>query len=165
MGWAGKTDEAYHLALKAVELAADDAETQFQAGIAREGADELSEAERHYRRAGEIDANFEAVHLNLGIVLGKLKRFDEAKAEFQAGLKRTPGSPALLSNLATVYELLQDFDSATHYRHKAEQTMRNRRAVSSSSTNLPADPASNGVDFRILSSDLRRDSVFIVVVA
>lgn len=142
MGWAGKTDEAYHLALKAVELAADDAETQFQAGIAREGADELSEAERHYRRAGEIDANFEAVHLNLGIVLGKLKRFDEAKAEFQAGLKRTPGSPALLSNLATVYELLQDFDSATHYRHKAEQTMRNRRAVSSSSTNLPADPAS-----------------------
>ena len=142
MGWAGKTEEAYDLALKAVELAADDAETQFQAGIAREGADELHEAEHHYRLAGRLDADFEAVHLNLGVVLGKLKRYDEAKAEFQAGLKRTPGSPALLSNLAMVYELLNDFDSATHYRQEAEQAIRNHRALSSPTIDLPTAPGS-----------------------
>jgi tetratricopeptide (TPR) repeat protein len=137
MGWAGKVDEAYNLALKAVELAVDDAETQFQAGIAREGANELPEAEQHYRRAGEIDADFEAVHLNLGVVLGKLERLDEARAEFQAGLKGNPGSPALLSNLATVCELLQDFESATRYRHEAERAIRNRHA-SDTLTNAPS---------------------------
>ena len=138
MGWAGKVEEAYDLALKAVELAPNDAETQFQAGIAREGANELREAEQHYRRAGEIDADFEAVHLNLGVVLGKLERLDEARAEFQAGLKGNPGSPALLSNLATVCELLKDFESANRYRQEAERAIRNRRAddISTSPINL-----------------------------
>ena len=124
LGWAGKTDEAYNLALEAVQLAPEDAETLFQAGIAYEGAGQLDQAEQHYRQAGKLDPDYEAVYLNLGVVLGKLERYEEAKAEFLVGLRRTPDSPALLNNLATVCELLKEFDEARTYRERAADTLR-----------------------------------------
>lgn len=119
MGWAGKTDEAFELALKAVALAPNDAETQFQAGIVYEADGELRQAESHYRTAGELDGNFKAVYLNLGVVLGKQSRFDEALEQFQRGIEIDPTSPALHANLATVFAMQGDFEAAVLSQSRA----------------------------------------------
>lgn len=118
-GWAGKSEEARDLAVKAVELAPDDPETQFQTGIVFEEAGELHLAEQHYRRAGELDSDFHAVHLNLGVVLGKRERFAEAQQQFQLGLKHDPESPVLLANLARTCALQDDYADAVRYQEEA----------------------------------------------
>ncbi|MHC4402507.1 MAG: tetratricopeptide repeat protein [Planctomycetota bacterium] len=119
LGWAGKVEEAGELAMKAVDLAPDDPETQFQAGIVCEERDELAAAERHYRRAFELDPGFSAVHINLGVVLGKQGKYAEARAEFEAGLKKDPHSPLLLANLARVAAFSEDFRAAVAYQRQA----------------------------------------------
>ena len=119
LGWAGKLEEAGELAMQAVELAPDDPETQFQAGIVCEERNELARAERHYRRAFELDPAFSAVHINLGVVLGKQGKYAEARAEFEAGLKKDPYSPFLLANLARAAALAEDFKAAVKYQRQA----------------------------------------------
>ncbi len=119
LGWAGKVEEAGKLAMQAVELAPDDPETQFQAGIVCEERNELATAEEHYRRAFQLDPAFSAVHINLGVVLGKQGKYAEARAEFEAGLKKSPNSPFLLANLARAAALEEDFQAAVHYQRQA----------------------------------------------
>ena len=116
LGWARKAMEARRLALQAVQLAPTDPETQFQAGIVSEAAGDIELAEEYYRRAGELDVDFHAVRLNLGVVLGKLNRLDEAAEQFQAGLRVQPDSAELLANLAMVYGLQKDFSQAEKYQ-------------------------------------------------
>jgi Flp pilus assembly protein TadD len=119
LGWAGKLEEAGELAIRAVELAPDDPETQFQAGIVWEERNELARAEQHYRCAGELDPAFSAVHINLGVILGKQGKYAQARAEFEAGLKENPNSPFLLANLARAAALSEDFNAAVSYQRQA----------------------------------------------
>lgn len=119
MGWAGRTQEAYRLALSAVQLAPHDPETQLQAGIAYEGAERLDQAASCYRRAVELDSDFAAAFLNLGVVLAKLQRYPEAEEVFLQAVELNPESPAVLANLATVCSMRDDLESAIKYQSRA----------------------------------------------
>ena len=121
IGWAGKIEEAGELAMQAVQLAPDDPETQFQAGIVCEERNQPAAAERHYRRAFELDPALSNAYNNLGVVLWRQEKNTEARAVFQAGLEENPHSFLLLSNLAMIQANAGDFDAAVEYQQQAIQ--------------------------------------------
>lgn len=119
LGWAGKREEAARLAQQAVELAPNDPETQWQAGIVAEEANDLPLAEEHYREALRLDASFVSVYVNLGVVLAQQERLEEADRVFAQGLKQQPDHPLLLANRARVAALQEDFARAVEFQQQA----------------------------------------------
>jgi Tfp pilus assembly protein PilF len=59
-------------------------------------------AEAAFRQALALDPNNAVVHLNLGMLLGELKRPKEAEQAFRAALKTDPNSAAAAYNLGVL---------------------------------------------------------------
>jgi tetratricopeptide (TPR) repeat protein len=118
LGWAGKKEESWRLVFQAVELAPDDPETQFNAGLVRQEMDDRVGAEKHYRRVLEL-GSFVDAHWQLGIVLAEQGRIAEALATFETGLKDYPQSPELLNSAAMAASLTNDFAAAVKYQRRA----------------------------------------------
>jgi choline-sulfatase len=72
-------------------------------GIGLEELGRTAEADAAYRRAGELDANDWRALLNLGILLRKSARFDEAAAIQQEVLTRAPSNPGAHFELGMLY--------------------------------------------------------------
>ena len=72
-------------------------------GIGLEELGRTAEAEAAYRRGSEVDANDWRALLNLGILLRKSARFDEAAAIQQEVLTRAPSNPGAHFELGMLY--------------------------------------------------------------
>jgi Flp pilus assembly protein TadD len=64
----------------------------------------LDRAEEHLRLANQIAPDFVKAVNNLGVLLARRHRTDEAAALYQEGLALAPDDVALLSNLAALYQ-------------------------------------------------------------
>ena len=77
---------------------------------ARQGR--LDEAERHYRRAAELDPDFADALGNLGNLLSRRGAFTEALDWYRRALDLDPDSPAILTSLGQVMVELGELRSA-----------------------------------------------------
>ncbi|MFO1501576.1 MAG: tetratricopeptide repeat protein [Verrucomicrobiota bacterium] len=83
LGWAGKREEAYRAGLRAVELAGDIADVQYQAGLAAQLSSRTNEAQAFYRRAIALQPAFGEAHCALGVVLEDTGQWPQALDQFQ----------------------------------------------------------------------------------
>ena len=83
IGWAGKLDESYLLARRAVELDPDDVRVRYQAGLSADLVGRHDEAAGHYQRAIEIQPDADLPHGNLGVSLERQGRLPEAVEHYR----------------------------------------------------------------------------------
>ena len=102
---------------RAEQLYPEAARVQYLLGYHFESLDPAI-AESHYSRAIELDPDLANVHYNLGTVLAKQGRWEEAERELLQELRGShvgPGHPVLiptLTNLAHIYDMLGRFRDA-----------------------------------------------------
>jgi TolB-like protein/Tfp pilus assembly protein PilF len=119
----GATRDTYHpltkaSALRALELDAACAEAHAVLGQLDSGACDSASAERHYRRAIELNPNYATAHHWYGLHLMLNGQREEALKEFQTALDLDPLSPVIHTILAQWYYFGRDYD-------RAEKEMRN----------------------------------------
>lgn len=88
---------------RAVALAPADVSVVTDHAAALLAASHFDEAVSAGRDAVRLDATRPQAHATIGLALTELRRWGEAEAALQAGLTAIPGSPLLLSRLATLY--------------------------------------------------------------
>ncbi|MEJ2129628.1 MAG: tetratricopeptide repeat protein [Woeseiaceae bacterium] len=90
----------------------DDAEAWAARGTAHRGMDDLPEAEAAYRKAIELRPGFGAAHHNLGALLSKESRHEEALEQLVSAGKAGVSGPEMVFNLASTLAGLSKFDEA-----------------------------------------------------
>jgi Flp pilus assembly protein TadD len=95
--------EVERLARFAVEREPRSAAAWSNLGIGLEELGRTVEAEAAYRRAGEVDANDWRALFNLGILLRKSARYDEAVTAQQEVLTRSPSNAGAHFELGVLY--------------------------------------------------------------
>lgn len=83
LGWAGKLEEAYKLALRAVELAPDRAQVHHQAALCAHLTQRIDEAVAHYQHTLELDPRTVTAHGNLAVILDEAGRDGEAAIHYR----------------------------------------------------------------------------------
>ena len=79
-------------------------DARVQNAVQMQQAGDYTGAAEVYRSVLKERPDDTATHVNLGVVLVKLGRFDEAIAEYQAADKLLPGDPRIALNLALAYQ-------------------------------------------------------------
>lgn len=101
----------------------EDAEAWAACGTAHRGMDDLGEAETAYRKAIELKPGYGAAHHDLGALLSKESRHEEALVELmhagQAGVK----GPEMVFNLASTLAGLTKFDEAEELLYEATKAI------------------------------------------
>ena len=87
LGWAGKIQEAYQLAQKAVRLAPNDSAVQYQAGLTAQLLARSDEAIIHYLNAITIQPDADLPRQNLGVLLQQRGDFDGAVEQFRSAIE------------------------------------------------------------------------------
>jgi tetratricopeptide (TPR) repeat protein len=87
LGWAGKLQESYGLAVQAVEMFPDDSRVQYNAGLTAHLIGRKNDAVEHYRRAVEIQPDADEPHGNLGVLLEEAGRLDDAIDHFRMAIR------------------------------------------------------------------------------
>jgi DNA-binding winged helix-turn-helix (wHTH) protein/tetratricopeptide (TPR) repeat protein len=78
----------------------------------------FAEAEKHFKRALELDADNSWAHAEYGSYLARMRRFDEAINERKRAFELAPTNPVELSNLGYAYDLAGRYDEAlTHFQN------------------------------------------------
>jgi len=93
---------------------------------------ELNEAEKRYQKALEVASasSFESapgIHMGLGQIYLEKERYTDARDQFKKGLNKSTSRKDLLmsyENLAKVYTVINQADSATHYWNKHIELLR-----------------------------------------
>lgn len=75
-----------------------------QRAVQLQGAHDYAAAADVYRALLKIQPNEVVTHVNLGVVLVNLGRFDEALAEYEAADKLLPNDPRIALNIALAYQ-------------------------------------------------------------
>ncbi len=83
---ANQRDDAVAALTRAVELAPTNAAFRNDLGFELLYHEQWASAEKHLRKAIELQPNLVRAHINLGLALSRTGRFDEALASFQAVL-------------------------------------------------------------------------------
>jgi Flp pilus assembly protein TadD len=104
LAWAGKADEAYGLAQRAVALTPDDASAQFEAGKEAARLGRPAEAIVALRRAVELRPRFVEARSLLGLQLLNAGRAEEAIQHGREAVALRPDDPQLLLNLGAMFE-------------------------------------------------------------
>lgn len=87
-----------------VPLAAQDAASLAQRAVAAQQAGDYAGAEQAWRGVIRLQPDSVAAHVNLGVVLVNLGRYDDAIAEYVAADKLLPGDSRIALNTALAYE-------------------------------------------------------------
>ncbi len=106
--------EAISIMRDVVVLLPNDSEVYANLGRALLEDNQLVEAEIYLRRGLKIGKSFDIL-FNLGLVLQKQNRLPEAVENFINGLKIQPKNEAALSNLGSVYQLMNHMDEAENF--------------------------------------------------
>jgi tetratricopeptide (TPR) repeat protein len=101
----------------------DDAEAWNAYGNARRGMDDLGEAEVAYRRAIEVRPGYGAAHHNLGALLSRESRHEEALEQLVLAGKAGVKGPEMVFNLASTLAGLSKFDEAEELLFEATQAI------------------------------------------
>ena len=71
-----------------------------------------AEAEKYYKKAGELNPDSVQMHANYANMLCRLKRTLEALEEYRAAVRLAPEQPELSYNLAIILKTLEDYEQA-----------------------------------------------------
>lgn len=96
--------EAIALLCLAVPLGAQDANTLAQRAVQAQQAGDYASAEQAWRAVIKLEPESVAAHVNLGVVLVDLGRYDDAITEYEAADKLLPDDPRIALNTALAYE-------------------------------------------------------------
>jgi predicted O-linked N-acetylglucosamine transferase (SPINDLY family) len=114
----GRYDMAIQLIGRAATLADHRAVLHGNLGEAYRSAGQLVSAQRHLRRALQLDPGLPDAHNSLGNVLRAEGRLEEATVAFRQAIKLKPTFPEAHNNLATVLHAQGDVDGAiAQYQH------------------------------------------------
>lgn len=102
MAWAGKHEEAYRVALRAIPLAPQNAAIHYEAGKNASYLQRNDEAARHFQEALRINPGFVEARTLLGNLLSQSGQTDEALRQCRAALASRPNDPQLHSNLGSL---------------------------------------------------------------
>jgi TolB-like protein/Flp pilus assembly protein TadD/predicted Ser/Thr protein kinase len=106
-------DEAQRAALKTLEIDSTIAEAHtVLAQIAQDHRYDWEEAEKHFRRAIELDPGYATAHQWYAIDLSYRSRFDEALAEAKRSAELDPLSPVININVGDMYYVMRQYDKA-----------------------------------------------------
>ena len=110
--WAGKYEEAYSLATKAVELAPANPGVHYQLAMANERMGRIDESITHYGNAIELLPTYVEAHYGLGAVLARTGKWDEAQPNLERALSLEPSHVEAKFNLGLAYLKLGRWDDA-----------------------------------------------------
>lgn len=131
----GRYDVAIQLIGRAVSLAETRALFHGNLGEAYRAAGQMAAAERHLRRALQLDPNMPDANSNLGNVLRATGRASEAIGAFRQAIKLKPTFPEPHNNLATVLQAQGDLIGAiAQYQHALRLNPRYAEAYSNLGT-------------------------------
>ncbi len=99
LSWAGKSQDAARLAADAEALLGPNPECEFLYAVAAEERGDRPAAEQHYRRAVALDAEFWKAWNNLGVLLSRTRRHEEAVTCYQRVADGDPERPNIHFNL------------------------------------------------------------------
>lgn len=100
--WAGKYNEAFQMSQRAVQLAGNDPQVQFEAGKNAAHLKAFDAALLHLRRAVELKPGFAPAHALLGSVLADQGQLDHAAATYEKAIALSPNIPDLHSNYSNI---------------------------------------------------------------
>ena len=112
LSWAGKTEEANRLALRAADSVPSDANTLYMAANALLGRGQALEAAAEYRKALVMDPNYLEAHNGLGAALQRLGKLDEAADHYRRAIRLRSDFAPSYSNLALVLQQIGDIAGA-----------------------------------------------------
>jgi len=122
LGWtlfqAGRTPEAVEEYRKALEANPDHVKSHNNLALALVELGRLPQAADHYRRSVELEAKAE-IHSDLGFIFARLRRFAEARAEYEKALELDPRCSSALYNLGVDYARAGEYAVAEKYYRKA----------------------------------------------
>ena len=104
-------------AIKAIELDESLCEAHTSLASSKEDEWDWLNAEKEYRRAIELNANYATAHHWYSLLLTKLGRLDEALSEANRALELDPLSPAIGQNVGDVYAFMgHNSEAIVQYR-------------------------------------------------
>jgi len=126
--WAGKFEEGHKMALRATQMAPNDAEAHFQAGANAMELGRIDEAIGHLRQALRIEPNYVHVHRALGIALysqagalAEQDKLDEAIFHYRQALQTKPDYTEAHNDLGSALAAQGRLNEAiSHYRRALE---------------------------------------------
>lgn len=101
--WAGKYEEAYSLAAKAVEMAPENPGAHYQLAMANERMGRLEDAIILYRNALELLPTYVEAHYSLGAVLARTGKWEEAQPHLERALSLEPSHVEVKFNLGLAH--------------------------------------------------------------
>ncbi len=119
MSWAGKFEDGYEAASRAVELAPDDLEAHYHLARCASILGRIPEAEEHFKRVLQADVPpasapyyFAESHLNLGVLHEMRGQVDEAASEYIRAAQMRPDYAPPHNNLGALYKRRGDLARA-----------------------------------------------------
>jgi tetratricopeptide (TPR) repeat protein len=120
-GMNEKHDFAYVLALAGANglKGEEKAPAYFNAGLAAHSTGKMEEAEKHYKKAIEINPKFEDSHYNYAILLNELNRKTEAEEQYKKAIELNPKYAGAYNNYAFLLKELNRKTEAEEQYKKA----------------------------------------------
>jgi tetratricopeptide (TPR) repeat protein len=115
----GRTDEALHNLVAAVNLAPDSPRVNNDLGIILLQKGEIDGAIGYFSRAVELNPAYSSAHYNLATALIQSKKFDEAISHYLIALKLAPNNKETLNDLANLLVARGRNNEALSYYAKA----------------------------------------------
>lgn len=112
LAWAGKHEEAFRVALRAIPLAPNNAAIHYEAGKNASYLERNDEAAKHLETALRLNPGFVEARTLLGNLLGQRGQNDEALRQCRAALASRPNDPQLHSNLGSLLALQGQWEQA-----------------------------------------------------
>ena len=112
LGQTDRSSEALDASKKAVALAPQDPEAQYNLGVTLQELDRLEEAELSYRQAIDLKPCDADTHNNLGLTLKSLERLDEAVASYKQAIAMKPDLAGAHGNLGNALKELGRLEEA-----------------------------------------------------
>ncbi len=125
MGWAGKTDDAYTAARRAVEFNPQLAEAHYHLASSAQKLGKFDEAAAHYRLALDVDVSSGAPSYypgalnNMGILHARKDELSHAATYYRRAIEADSKFVEAHYNLAVVYSKQDDLDNATYHFEQA----------------------------------------------
>ncbi|UCD56338.1 MAG: tetratricopeptide repeat protein [Candidatus Hydrogenedentota bacterium] len=117
--WAGKFEEGYKLALRAVQMVPDDAEVHALIGACAIELGRIDEAIRSFRQALQIKPDYAEARSSLADALAGRGQWNEAITHYRQTIKDKPDHAMAYCNLGVAMSAKGDLKEAAAYLYRA----------------------------------------------
>src|SRR6266850_3996724 len=125
----GRPSEAEPILHKVISAMPQNSDAHNLLGIIFDQREQFKEAEREFRAALRLNRDAISPLANLGVLLGRTGRTDEAVSAFESVLQRAPGHPQATLNLGIQYAVRGDYARALPLLERADQLIPNSYEV------------------------------------